>query len=415
MLTAAIIFALTYLVIGIQRFPKLHLGRPAGALLGAVAMVAFGVIDFDSALAAIDLDTILFLLGMMIVLAHLELSGFFELVERRALGFAGSSRGLLLIVVFTSGVLSAVFMNDTVCLMLTPIIVRVTRRLELPSTPYLIALATSANIGSAATIIGNPQNALIAVRSGITLLPFLRKLWPVSFLGLILDGALLCWLYRRRITAEPLTVPPPRRPVEIQRWLLAASLLSGLGMVVALALGVRPAAAAMTAGAAVILAGATRPRHSLQQVDWSLLLLFSGLFVVMRGVDRSGLAHAFVTNVSGPLAAEGGHIFARLGAAVTILSQAVSNVPAVMLFVPSFERLPAEASARLWPALAAFSTLAGNLTIIGSVANVIVFETAKREGVDVGFTEYLRAGLPLTFGTLLIAWTILSLGGWTAA
>ena len=135
----------------------------------------------------------------------------------------------------------------------------------------------------------------------------------------------------------------------------------------------------------------------------------------MRAVESSGLSHAFVTNIAGPLAGQGSRILGRLGAAVAILSQAVSNVPAVMLFVPSLEKLPDQAAARLWPALAAFSTLAGNLTIIGSVANVIVFECAKREGVDVGFGEYLRAGLPLTLGTLFVAWIVLSLGGWTAA
>jgi Na+/H+ antiporter NhaD/arsenite permease-like protein len=157
--TAAVLFALTYLVIGLQRLPRLHIGRPAGALLGAVGMVAFGVIDFDTARRAIDLDTILFLLGMMIVLGYLDLSGFFDLVERRVLALAGSARTLLWIVVGSSGALSALFMNDTVCLMLTPIVVRVTRRMRLPPAPFLIALVTGANIGSSCTILGNPQNA----------------------------------------------------------------------------------------------------------------------------------------------------------------------------------------------------------------------------------------------------------------
>lgn len=407
-MTAAVIFALTYLMIGLQRVPRLHLGRPAGALLGAVAMVACGVLDFESAKTAIDLDTIFFLLGMMIVLGYLELSGFFEVVERRVLGLARSARGLLWVVVLSSGVLSALFMNDTICLMLTPVIVRVTRRLELPATPYLIALATAANIGSSFTIIGNPQNALIAVRSGLSLIPFVRGLWLVALLGLALDGLLLSLIYRREITGAKLTVPPPRRPPAIQRWMMAAGIASGSGMVIALAFGAQPAAAAMTAGAAVILAGATRPRRALQQVDWSLLLFFGGLFVVMRGVDQAGLAGAVVAGIAGPLDGGGALVLARMGAAVTALSQAVSNVPAVMLFVPSMEALPGQMSSTLWLGLAAFSTLAGNLTIIGSVANVIVFESARREGVEVGFLEYFRAGAPLTLGTLAIAWAVLS-------
>jgi len=417
--TAALVFLLTYLVIGLQRIPRLHIGRPAGALLGAVAMVAFGVLDFEAAKAAIDLDTILFLLGMMIILGYLELSGFFEVVERRILGFARSARALLWLVVLSAGALSALFMNDTVCLMLTPILVRVTRRLGLPPAPYLIALATAANIGSTCTIIGNPQNALIAVRSGIGFLPFLGALGPVAAVGLVAAGLLLSFLHRRVITTAPLVVPPPREARPVQPYMLTASLAAGAGMVVALMAGARPATAAMTAGAAVILAGAARPREALRQVDWSLLLFFGGLFVVMRAVEQAGLAQALVAGITGPLghadpagaatATAAGATLGRLALAVTLLSQAVSNVPAVMLFVPSLQAIPAPAAEALWLALAAFSTLAGNLTIIGSVANVIVFETARRDGVDVGFLEYLKAGVPLTLVTLLAAWGWLTL------
>jgi Na+/H+ antiporter NhaD/arsenite permease-like protein len=421
--TAAVLFALTYLVIGLQRLPRLHIGRPAGALLGAVGMVAFGVIDFDTARRAIDLDTILFLLGMMIVLGYLDLSGFFDLVERRVLALAGSARILLWIVVGSSGLLSALFMNDTVCLMLTPIVVRVTQRMRLPPAPYLIALVTGANIGSSCTILGNPQNALIAVRSGIAFLPFLATLWPIAAAGLVVDALLLGWIYRRAITADPIAVPAPQGKPAVQGYLLAASLVSGAGMVAALLLGARPAAAAMTAAAAVILAGAARPREALKQVDWSLLLFFGGLFVVMRAVEQAGLAHLVVAGIAGSLASAGADagmaaagaphvapwVVARLGAAVALLSQAVSNVPAVMLFVPPLEAAPAAVARSLWLALAAFSTLAGNLTIIGSVANVIVFETARREGVEVGFSEYLKVGAPLTLLTCLIAWVWLAL------
>src|SRR5262245_19870038 len=206
-MAAALVFALTYLVIGLQRAPRLHIGRPAGALLGAVAMVACGVLDFEGAKAAIDLDTILFLLGMMIVLGYLELSGFFEVIERRIIGHAHSARSLLWLVIVSAGALSALFMNDTVCLMLAPVLVRVSRRLELPPAPYLIALATASNIGSSCTIIGNPQNALIAVRSGIGLLPFLGALWPVAVAGLVAAGLVLSLLYRHSLTAAPLVLP----------------------------------------------------------------------------------------------------------------------------------------------------------------------------------------------------------------
>jgi Na+/H+ antiporter NhaD/arsenite permease-like protein len=400
---ALLIFLVTYFVIGIQRIPRLHIGRPAGALLGACAMVAFGVVTFDEAKRAIDLDTILFLLGMMIVLGYLELSGFFEVVERGILGWARSARSLLLLVIVSSGVLSALFMNDTICLMLAPVLLRVTKRLDLRAAPYLIALAVSSNVGSACSIVGNPQNALIGVRSGIGLIPFALGLWPVSLAGLAITAGLLTWIYRREVTGATLVVPPPRVPRALQRFMLGASLVSGTGMFVALAFGVSPAAAAMGAAAAVILAGATRPRVALAQVDWSLLLFFGGLFVVMRGVADAGISDAIVHGIAGPLGSAAGVATARLAPGVTVLSQLVSNVPAVMLFVPTLQAVPPADAHRLWLALAAFSTLAGNLTIIGSVANIIVFETARRDGIEVSFFEYLRVGLPLTALTLLAA------------
>jgi len=402
--TATVVFALTYLVLALQRVPRLHIGRPAGALLGAVAMVACGVLSFDEAREAIDLDTILFLLGMMIVLAYLEVSGFFEIVERHVLRVARTPRQLLWVVVTSAGVLSALFMNDTICLMLTPVVLRVVLRVGLPPVPYLIGIAVASNVGSVCTVIGNPQNALIGVRSGIPFLAFVRALWPVSAVGLAVTGALLAWIYRREVPATPLALPAPRQPVEVSRWMLFAGLVSGAGLVCGLVLGLPPAAAAMTAAAAVVLAGATRPRVALQRVDWSLLLLFGGLFVVMEGLERSGLAALLVSGVAGPLGEGGPAVLARFGAAVTLLSQAVSNVPAVMLFVRPLEALDVESARSLWLSLAAFSTLAGNLTIIASVANLIVFETAERQGVRVGFGEYLRVGVPLTLVTLALAW-----------
>jgi len=416
MIVAAVVFGLTYLVLGLQRVPRLHIGRPAGALLGAVAMVLFGVLDYRQARDAIDLDTILFLLGLMIVLAYLELSGFFEVVERRVLALARTPRQLLWVVLLSSGLLSALFMNDTICLMLTPVVLRVVKRLELPPAPYLIAVAAAANIGSACTVIGNPQNALIGVRSGIGFLPFAAALWPVSAVGLLAGGAILAWIYRREVTsrsiATSIIAPAPSAPPEgagVSRWMLVSSLIAGAGMVVALSFGAPPAAAAMAAGAAVVLAGATRPRLALQKVDWSLLLLFGGLFVVMEGVSKSGLAALAVSDIAGPLAEGGPRVLAHLAAGVALLSQAVSNVPAVMLFIPPLEAVPAASVGPIWLALAAFSTLAGNLTIIASVANVIVFETAERAGVRVSFLEYLRAGAPITLATMAIAWVWLAI------
>lgn len=410
-MTGAIIFILTYLVIGVQRLPWLKLDRPAGALAGAVAMVVFGVVSYGEALHEIGtegMDVILFLLGMMVVIAYLEISGFFEVVEARVLRLARSARSLLYLVVASSGVLSAWFMNDTICLMLTPIVCRVTKRLGLPPAPYLIALATAANIGSSCTTLGNPQNALIAITSRIPLLPFLGALWPIAVIGLVLDAALIRWIYRRELTGAPLALPPVNHEKPVERGLLAWSLAAGIGMVAGLCAGVHPPAAAMVAGTAVILVGATRPRRALQQVDWLLLLFFAGLFVVMEGAEKAGITGAML-RLAGHLEAGDGSAMAHLGVSVTVLSQAISNVPAVMLFRPFLEggTVAPEVATRLWLGLAAFSTLAGNLTVIGSVANIIVFESARKDGIEVGFFEYLRVGLPLTVATLAVAWVFL--------
>src|SRR5512140_444581 len=187
LLPAALVFVLTYLILGIQGIPRIHIDRPSGALLGATGMVALGVLSLDQAYRAIDLDTLLFLLGMMILIAYLELSGFFEVFERRIIGLARSTAALLGLVIGSAGILAALFMNDTICLLYAPVIVRVSRRLGINPAPYLIGLATAANIGSVATIIGNPQNALVGIRSRIPFVEFSGRLWPVAAIGLLID------------------------------------------------------------------------------------------------------------------------------------------------------------------------------------------------------------------------------------
>jgi len=405
MITAAIVFIATYAIIGIQRIPRIHIDRPSGALLGAVGMVAFGVLSLQEAYTAIDLDTLSFLLGMMILIAYLELSGFFEVLERWIIGLARSTRMLLLLVIVSAGVLSAFFMNDTICLLYTPVILRVTKRLNLNPIPYLIALATSANIGSVATIIGNPQNAMIGLRSRISFLEFADRLWPVAAVGLAIDFALIGWLYRKEVHGAPLIVPPRRQPPQLSYWLLTISLTAGVAMFVLLALDYHPPSVAMGLASLVILAGSRQPRRALQRVDWTLLFLFAGLFIVMRGVEQAGLVQLLLGRLDLDL---GPNIAAWLGfsGSVIVVSNLVSNVPAVLLYAPLIPHHPDPQS--LWLLLAMASTLAGNLTLIGSVANLIVIEAAKDEA-NVSFLEYLKVGLPVTIVTVVIGTIILIL------
>ncbi len=404
LLTATLIFIATYAIIGIQGIPRIHIDRPSGALLGAVAMVAFGVLTLHEAYQAIDLDTILFLLGMMILIAYLELSGFFEVLERWIIGRARSTRALLALVVWSSGALSALFMNDTVCLLYAPVIVRVTKRLGLNPVPYLLALATSANIGSVATIIGNPQNALIGIQSHIRFLEFSRRLWPVAAVGLLVDFAIVAFIYRREVTGAPLVVPPPRKPGTIQRWMLFVSISAGGAMFVLLCMNYHAPSVAMALASIVILAGSRKPLRALQQVDWTLLFLFAGLFVVMRGVEEAGLTALIFQRTRFLLDEASLTAAAGLSAVIAALSNLVSNVPAVMLYIPLLKARAAGDT--VWLLLAMASTLAGNLTVIGSVANLIVLETTK-DDVRISFLEYFRTGLPVTLLTIVAGVLIL--------
>ena len=394
---ASLIFIATYAVLGVQGIPKIHIDRPSGALLGATAMVAFGVLSLKQAYEAVDLDTILFLLGMMILTAYVELSGFFEVVERSIIGLARSTRALLALVIWSSGLLSALFMNDTICLLYAPVLLRVTRRLGLNPVPYLIALATAANIGSVATVIGNPQNALIGLRGQIPFVEFARRLWPVAAAGLLIDFAVMAWLYRREINGEPLTVPPPRKPGTLQPWMLSISMSAGGAMVVLLCMNFHPPAVAMGLASIVILAGSRQPHRALQRVDWTLLFLFAGLFVVMRGVEVGGLTALILDRTRFLLSETSRTGAAALAGTVTLTSNIVSNVPAVMLYIPLVKAHGSREA--LWLLLAMASTLAGNLTIIGSVANLLVLEVTRDE-VQISFLEYLKVGLPVTLLTL---------------
>jgi len=401
---ALIIFIFTYIIIATQNIPKVHINRPAGALLGAVAMVLFGVISIKEAYAAIDLDIILFILGMMIIVAYAEVSGFFEIAENFILEKAKTASSLLLFLIFSSGLLSSLFMNDTICLILTPIVLRLTHKTNLNPVPYLIALATSSNIGSVMTIIGNPQNMLIGLYSKIPFLEFLRILAPITIIGLTLNFFVIRAIYKKEITNKPISVKEKDPKSTIQKELLVISLIAVILLLVFLSLGFSPPAVAMTLACFLILAGATKPRKALEQIDWTLLLFFSGLFIVMKAVGKSGITTA-IFNYVRYYFSDGKMVqVLNLSIGSTVLSNIVSNVPAVMLFSHLFANLAD--SKLIWLTLAMSSTLAGNLTIIGSVANIIVFESAK-DKVRVGFFEYLKVGLPLTLITLILGIIVL--------
>jgi Na+/H+ antiporter NhaD/arsenite permease-like protein len=390
---ATAIFLLTYLVLGLGALPPLRLDRAGATLVGATLMVACGVVSPAQAAGAIDIGTLALLFGMMVVAANLRIAGFFGWTVARVLGVTRSPRLLLVLTTWLSGVLSALVVNDTVCVLLTPLVLELAAHAGLSPVPFLLALAMGANAGSVATVVGNPQNMMIASTGGISYASFAAALVPVALGALAITSAVLVLACGRALPATITTASEPSQP-RVHGPLLMKTVAVTLGLVVAMLLGVQPPLAAMAAASVLLVTRRVHPGKVHQLVDWPLLAMFAGLFVVVDGVERSGIAAWLIDRLSGVLGGAQG--FVALTAA---LSNLVSNVPAVMLLGKAAAAAPDPERARLLLAMA--STLAGNLTLVGSVANLIVVSQAEPRA-RVGFWEYARVGAPITLLTL--AW-----------
>ncbi|HEX7022656.1 MAG TPA: anion transporter [Trueperaceae bacterium] len=399
------IASLTLLGVAFGRWPLVRVNRASIALVGAALLVATGVLDIGRAWSLLDGNTLVLLFSMMIVSAFLAVGGFFRSAVRWAAGRAGHPLGLLAGLVLTSGLLSALFLNDTVVLMLTPLVLGLCRALERNPVPYLIALAASANVGSVATITGNPQNLIIGTQSGISYLDFVLALGPVALTGLLVVVGVVVWRYPGEFLSGRLaraSLPT----VDADRRLLVKSAGVSALLVAAFALGLPAAASALVAAALLLVTRRVGSDRVFELIHWDLLVLFAGLFVVTGSLELTGLGSRLVGLVAA-LAGAGPAVFAGMVAAA---SSILSNVPTVLLLAPAMPEL-AEPQ-RAWLMLAMASTLAGNLTLVGSVANLIVAEGALREGVVLGFWSYLAAGVPITVLTLLwgVAWLSFGIG-----
>lgn len=394
-LLALLVIVVTLIGIALGRIPWLRMNRATIALVGATALVGLGALSLEQAYSAIDFNTITFLLGMMIVNTHLRLSGVFNLISSVVEKRARSPRMLLALIILTSGILSAFFLNDTVVLIYTPLVLDITATFRRNPIPYLIGLVTAANIGSTATIIGNPQNMLVGLSSKISFLVFAAYLGPVAVVGLALAWLLLVWIYRVEFAADNFIEPEPRS-VRRYRPLLYKSLIAVALMLVAFVVGVPIPLAALGAAALLLWTRRLKPDRIFKGVDWALLVFFSGLFVVTGAIEILGFSGQLFA-IFEPVAERG---VLALTLVSVILSNLVSNVPAVLLFRPIIPNFPNPQQA--WLTLAMATTLAGNLTLLGSVANLIVAETAKACGVNLSFKEYLKAGVPITLATLAV-------------
>jgi Na+/H+ antiporter NhaD/arsenite permease-like protein len=398
------IFILTYVALALGRIPGLRIDRAGIALVGAAAMLACGMLSMHDAAKAVDYETIVLLFGMMVVVSYLRLAGFFGLAtEWIAARFSGAF-SLLAVTIALSGVLSAFLVNDVVCVALTPLVLHLCQRLKRPPIPYLVGLATASNVGSVATITGNPQNIIIGSLSHISYLRFASRLAPVALIGLLINFVIVALVYRnslREIGQEsPQENEGPR--TRVYRPLLIKSVAVTL-ITVGLFFAGQPIALVALAAAGILMLDRVRPDRVYRAIDWPLLVMFAGLFVVV---------HAFEVNVVHTWGLERWRALldspvVMVSGLSVLLSNLVSNVPAVLLFKPLMEVMPQKELA--WLALSMSSTLAGNLTILGSVANLIVVENARRAGTELGFVEYLKVGVPLTVLTTLVgvAWLVL--------
>lgn len=416
MLIAVVVLALTYAGLIFTRLPHINIDRPAAALTGALLMVLLGVLTTQQAIASIDFNTIVLLLGMMLLIAALQRAGFFTLIAAQSIALATSPRQLLVLVVIATSLGSAFLVNDVVVLLFTPVVIRACQMLKINPIPYLIAEAMASNIGSVATIVGNPQNMLIGVSSGISFSRFMLYLLPVALISMLLLIAIIILFYRRQMK-EPFTPEPINRqtlmiftgqhlPAAQKRmltWILPILFLTILGFFFNHITGLSIPMIAIMGGLAAVLFSGVKPSRLVQGVDWSLLLFFAGLFIVIGGAQHAGILDIFTrhfrlnSDASGILSM---HLLS------TLVSQVVSNVPLTMLVIPLIRDIPGDV---LWISLASGSTLGGNATIIGAVANIIVVEQAYRQGVKVGWWEFTRVGLIVTALTVAASTGILML------
>jgi Na+/H+ antiporter NhaD/arsenite permease-like protein len=392
-IATVLIFVGTYVVVALGKIPVYRIDRAGAALLGAALMVAVGALTTEDAYRAIDLDTITLLLGMMIVVANLRVSGFLRRVNAWIATHVRRPITLLVAVALASGLLSAFLVNDTICLVMTPLVLEAARRFKRDPVPYLLAVAMASNIGSVATITGNPQNMIIGSLSQIPYGTFSAALAPIAAGGLVLTVALIALAYRREFFTRA-TLQSTDMPTRYHGPIIVKTLLVMAVMVVLFFVGKPVAEVAIVGGAVLLFTRRINPYRIYQEIDWPLLVMFVGLFVVVAALEKRVVTPDVIATV-GSLRLDN---IAILSGITAVLSNIVSNVPAVLVLKPFVAGLADPQ--RAWLVIAMAATLAGNFTLVGSVANLIVAQRAKAHGVEVDFWSYFKVGAPLTLLTI---------------
>jgi Na+/H+ antiporter NhaD/arsenite permease-like protein len=401
---ALIIFIITYLGIIFTRLPHINIDRPSAAFFGAVAMIVFGVLSFEDAIKAVDYNTIALLLGMMIIISTLQLDGFFSLIAEKTLSWSKTPARLLVFITFVTGIASAFLVNDAVVLLFTPVIIAICRTSRLNPMPYLIAEILASNVGSAMTITGNPQNMLIGMNSGISYAHFMWKLMPVSILGMAVIVFVVRWFYRADFSnGAVLATHEKEFTWQVQSMKFSVPIFTGVVVMFFFGklLNMSIPIIALVGASLILIFGRIKPSTIIKNVDWVLLLFFASLFIVVEGAVKAGIMDKMVHAKGITNDLQGISILHGLSLAG---SQIVSNVPFTVMMLPVMKSVSSDI---LWLTLASSSTLAGNATIIGAMANLIVIESAEKQNIKIKFWEFFKVGIVTTLLTVLISIVIL--------
>ncbi len=396
-----LVFGLVYLGMLLGGLPFLQLDRTGIALLGAMALVGVGAVSPEAAVQSLHLPTLILLFAFMVLSAQMRLGGFYAWVTWKLAALSLSPPLLLGVLIVVVAALSAVFSNDIVCLAVAPVLIDACRQRDLDPMPYLLALACAANVGSAATLIGNPQNMLIGETLRLSFSGYaIGALAPVllgllAIWGIIVGQTRGHWMRRTDVDELLPACRATDRPA-FDQWQTIKGLIVAAALLAVFLFTTWPREAAALVGAGVLLT--SRKLHSrkmLGLVDWELLVLFTGLFVVNHALQETGLVAEAVAGLAatGVPLEQSGFLFA----AAALLSNLVSNVPAVMLL------LPVATHPQAGLILALSSTLAGNLLLVGSIANLIVVDAATRRGLRLDWRVHVRVGAPVTLATLVIS------------
>jgi len=385
-LVAGLILLATLIVFTLGKSPVFRVDRAGMSIIGASLMTAFGILSLEEAVQAIDAKTIVVLFSLMVVVSNLKLAGFFTYIGKVVFTHIHTGKTLLLAVIFMSGILSSIVINDIVCLLFTPVVIMICLKVKVNPIPYLLAVAMASNIGSACTFIGNPQNVLIGSLSQVPAGEYFLSAAPISFLGLIMLYLAISFKYKNDLSVS-FEYKSDNNSI-IHKYLLSKTIIVLAFVIIFYLVGFDLSLTASFGAAFLLINARIKPERVYEDIDFNLLIMFIGLFIIIAGVEKSGLLD-LINSFLPPEYMKEIPLFSVMA---IVLSNIVSNVPAVLLlryYIPVDEQI-------LWQALALLSTIAGNLTVFGSIANLIVIEIAKKQGIKVTSNQYLKIGFPLT-------------------